>query len=234
METSLAQGIMNAPAASKAPSRLPPYQLLIFDFDGTLADSFSSFLLHTTRVIERFGLRRINPGDLETLRGLSAREVIRHLGLPFWKVPLVAREVRAQITSEIARTQLFPGIATVLQRLVEKGAVLAIVSSNSEANIRAVLGPEKAGLISVYACGASLFGKAAKFRRVLKTTGIPASRALTIGDEIRDSDAAREAGIAFGAVSWGYTHVEALRAHSPAVVFRDPEEIIEVVSGSRP
>jgi phosphoglycolate phosphatase len=224
---------MNEPASVEAPPTLA-YRLLIFDFDGTLADSFPVFLIYMQEAIEHFGLRKIDPADLETLRGLSAREMIRYFGLPFWKVPVMARHMRERMKTEIGRVQLFPMIATMLQRLVEKGAVLAIVSSNSEENIRAVLGPEKARLISVYACGASLFGKAAKFRKVLKITRIPASHALTIGDEIRDSDAAREAGIAFGAVSWGYTHVEALRAHSPAVVFRDPEEIIEMVAGSNP
>jgi phosphoglycolate phosphatase len=102
---------------------------------------------------------------------------------------------------------------------------LGIVSSNSEENIRAILGPDQARLIGVFECGASLFRKARRFRKALQRTGIGAGETITVGDEIRDLEAAREAGIAFGAVAWGYTDAEALRALAPAFLFHQPAEI---------
>ena len=75
-------------------------------------------------------------------------------------------------------------------------------------------------LIRHYECGASLFGKAAQFRKVLRAERHRRARdAICIGDEIRDLDAARAAGIAFGAVTWGYTAPEALIARGTDVVF---------------
>lgn len=207
------------------------YRLLIFDFDGTLADSFPRFLEQMRQTGEHFGLRPIDEETLEALRSLGAREIIRYLGIPAWKVPLVARFMRRLMAADLTKTRLFPGMDEMLSRLVESGYQLAIVSSNAEANIRAVLGTESAGRIGAYACGASLFGKAAKFRKVLKLTGVPASQALTIGDEIRDFESAREAGLDFGAVAWGYTKVEALENLRPAFVFRRPEEILEAALG---
>ena len=110
---------------------------------------------------------------------------------------------------------------------------LAVVSSNAEANVRRVLGPEHAALIGRYECGAALFGKAARFRRVLLRCGVAPADALCIGDEVRDVKAARDAGIAFGAVSWGYAAPEVLRAHGAAVVFGTVEEIAaEVLDGT--
>jgi phosphoglycolate phosphatase len=88
-----------------------------------------------------------------------------------------------------------------------------------------VLGPENAALIGHYACGAGLFGKAAKLRKVLKASGIPGSEAICIGDEIRDHEAAARVGIAFGAVAWGYARPDALRACSPALTFETMDEI---------
>ncbi len=201
-------------------------QLFIFDFDGTLADSFPFFQSHMQQAVEHFGLRKVEVDDLDKLRNLSAREVILHLGLPLWKVPAVARYVRRLLSADAARTVLFPGAAEMLRQLFKSGATLAIVSSNSEANVRLILGPVTASYITVFECGASLFGKAAKFRKVVKTTGIAKRAALTIGDEIRDADAAREAGIAFGAVAWGYTNAEALRALGPAFLFQTLAEIL--------
>ena len=208
------------------------YRLVIFDFDGTLADSFPMFLENVGTVIEEFGLRRLDPQSLDELRGCSAKEIMDRIGLPAWKVPLMVRSMRRLLAANVAQTRLFPGVEEMLHQLIEGGCTLAIVSSNSEANIRQVLGPETAGKIGVYACGASLFGKASKFRKVLKKTGVRASEVLTVGDEIRDHEAAIEVGIDFAAVSWGYTRAEALEARSPAIVLRRVEDILSASLGT--
>ena len=74
-----------------------------------------------------------------------------------------------------------------------------------------------------------MFGKAAKFRAVLKRTGIAAADAIAIGDEFRDGEAAAQAGIDFGAVSWGYARPEAMKQLSPAVVFDSVADISRLV-----
>jgi phosphoglycolate phosphatase len=73
-----------------------------------------------------------------------------------------------------------------------------------------------------------MFGKAAKFRKVPKRTGIAAAAAIAIGDEVRDGEAAAQAGIAFGAVAWGYANSEALRRLSPALVFDSMADILRI------
>lgn len=204
------------------------YRLLIFDFDGTLADTFPAFLEHMRQTMEHFGLRTIDAQTLDELRGRGAREIIARLGIPAWKVPLLARYMRKLMAVDARQTRLFPGAVDMLRRLADRGQILAIVSSNAEANIRAVLGEQDSALITTFACGASLFGKAAKFRRVLKSTGLAASDALSVGDEIRDLESAREAGIDFGAVAWGYTKIEALQSRSPAAMLHTFEDLLHL------
>ena len=121
---------------------------------------------------------------------------------------------------------LFAGVDLMLQELSQLGVVLAMVSSDSESNVRTALG-KNAELMSEFACGASLFGKAAKFKAVLNRTGIAAADAICIGDEVRDGEAARQAGIDFGAVSWGFASTEALRQTSPVLVFDSVEAIAQ-------
>jgi phosphoglycolate phosphatase len=200
-------------------------KLVIFDFDGTLADSFPWFARVLNGVADRYGFRRVAPHEIDTLRGLSARETIVRLGVPRWKVPLIARHMRR--LKEREPVPLFDGVGAMLRRLNERGIVVAIVSSDSEANVRRTLGPELAALVAHYACGASLFGKAAKFRTVLKRSGRAAAEALCVGDELRDLDAAHGAGIAFGAVAWGYTRPDALAAGAPDRMFRSIGEMCD-------
>ncbi len=125
------------------------------------------------------------------------------------------------------RMRLFDGVDPMLRSLAAGGIRLAVVTSDTGRNARAALGPELSRLISHFECGASLFGKAAKFRKVLRASGCATGDAICIGDEIRDLDAARAAGIAFGAVEWGYTRPDALLALSPDVMFRKVGDIHE-------
>jgi phosphoglycolate phosphatase len=203
------------------------YQLAIFDFDGTLADSYPWFLTVMNSVADKYGFRRIEPDQVDAMRCMESRQIISELGVPVWKLPLIAnhmRKLKAQHRTEIA---LFPGVDRMLRDLKAHGVTLAMVSSDSERNVRAMLGEANAAQIDVYACGASMFGKAAHFKTVLRHTGIAPPQAIAIGDEMRDADAAAQAGVAFGAVSWGYAAIDALTGKKPAEVFNSVDEIAD-------
>src|SRR5258705_751256 len=193
------------------------YQLVIFDFDGTLADSFPWFSRVINAVADRYRFKRVQPHEADTLRTMDARALMRHLGVAAWKVPLIAHHMRKRKSKELDQTRLFDGVDRMLLRLSNADIALALVSSNSEHNVRAILGAENAGLIRYYECGASLLGKSSRFRRVLRRSGTQARDTICIGDEIRDLEAAQKEGIAFGAVTWGYTTAEALIARSPSM-----------------
>ena len=202
-----------------------PYALAVFDFDGTLADSFPWFAGVLNGVADRYGFRRIRPGEAEGLRGLEAAAILDRLGVARWKLPFIARHMRRLAARDIAALALFPGMGDCLRRLSADGLALAVVSSNSEANIRRVLGAELSARIAHWHCGAALFGKPRKLRALLRRSGTPPHRAILIGDEIRDIRAARAVGMESGAVTWGYNSAEALRAERPSRIFRRSEEI---------
>ncbi len=207
---------------------MPRYKLAIFDLDGTLSDSLPWFRQVMNSVADKHRFRRIEDGDVEMLRGKTSREIIAFLEVPFWRMPLIMADMRRRKSQNIDSIPLFAGVGSMLQELSQAGIVIAMVSSDSESNVRRALG-DHAGLIAQFACGASIFGKAAKFRKVLKRTGIAAEDAIAIGDEVRDGEAAAQAGIDFGAVSWGYATPEALRRLSPARVFDSVADILGIV-----
>ncbi len=200
-------------------------RFIILDFDGTLADSAA----WTTRALiegaERHGYRRLDEAGVEALRGLDNRAIIRSLGLPFWKLPGIARDMRRRMTAEAGSIPLFPGTAGMLEALAERGATLAIVTSNAEENVRRILGPALCRRIALMEFGASLFGKARRLRRVLRRAGAAAEAAIALGDEVRDIEAAREAGIAAGAVAWGYATRDLLASRRPDFLFDRMEEV---------
>jgi phosphoglycolate phosphatase len=208
------------------------YDLAIFDFDGTLADTGPWMFGAINRAAARFGFPQKTVEEIEQMRGLPNREIMRALGIQPWKLPRIAMYMRKLAAAEIGQLALFPGIDGMLARLASGGMRLAIVSSNSEQNVRRVMG--KAGeLIGHYECGASMFGKARRFKRVLQRAGVPAARAIAIGDESRDIDAAKEAEIPAGAVTWGYATADLLRSCHPEEMFQTVDEISQrLLAGS--
>jgi phosphoglycolate phosphatase len=200
------------------------YPLVIFDFDGTLADSFPWVLGVVDDVADRFRFRRMREGELEELRYCDAREVMRRLGVPRWKVPMIARYVRTRMAADVDQIRLFPGVGEMIETLAGAGVRLAVVSANGESTIRKVLG-EHARHINHISGGVSLFGKRGKLLRMSRLAAVDPGRAVAIGDEIRDLNAAKAARMAFGAVTWGLTRPEALQAGGADIVFGEMADI---------
>jgi phosphoglycolate phosphatase len=205
------------------------YRLILFDFDGTLADTLPWFRSVFHIVGEKHGFRKLDQGDHEKLRERDSKEILKMLGVPFWKVPMIANEMRGLMASRIRETKLFPGTSALLKNLAAKGARLGIVSSNSFENVSQILGAENMLRIQYHECGVSMFGKASKLKKVLRSSKTPPAQAIYIGDELRDLVAARAARVPFGAVSWGYNSPEALKKQCPDEMFLSMEEIVEKV-----
>jgi len=212
----------------------PPYSLVIFDLDGTLADSFPWFQRTVNAVAREFAFRQVAPDDIDDLRRAGTGEILKQLGVPPWKLPRIAKRMRALKREAIGHIPLFSGVPQMLKTLRGSGLRLALVSSDCETNAKAQLG-ECALLFSEFDCGASLFGKAAKFRRVMRRAGVLPARTIAIGDEERDLAAAREAGIPFGGVAWGYSDPAALRMREPDIWFERVCDMAQTLcAGSRP
>jgi phosphoglycolate phosphatase len=195
------------------------YRLAIFDFDGTLADSFPFFVQVFNQLAEQHRFKGIDPELAPAFRRYNARQMMRQVGMPAWKLPLVAKSFISLMSQNASSISLFSGIDDMLLHLANKGVTLAVVSSNSYENVSRILGSANTKLISRFECGMSIFGKPDRIKKVLKKTGIPRDEVIFIGDQVTDLEAARKENIAFGAVSWGYGTIESLREHFPEEEF---------------
>jgi phosphoglycolate phosphatase len=191
------------------------YDIAAFDFDGTLADTMPWFNSILNTVADKYGFRKIDAAERDQLRHRDAGEILKFLGIPLWKLPAIMAHVRTLMQEIDPSVHLFDGIPDALARLKAAGMRLAVVSSNSLENVQRVLGPDTTALFDDYECGTDLFGKAAKIDRLLQRHGTPPERFVLVGDEMRDIDAARKAGVRVSSVAWGYNHVDALRERGP-------------------
>jgi phosphoglycolate phosphatase len=206
------------------------YKLVIFDFDGTLADSYPWFLSVFEDLSKRYRLPALEMTDLEKLRSLDVSQILKEYKIPLWKVAVIGNHLKKLMNSQIDKICLVSGMQSVIEMLQKQEIKLAVVTSNSEKNVRQVLGPQNISYFDFIESGVSMFGKKNKFQKILKKTGIPAYETLSIGDEVRDLKSAHEAQIPFGAVTWGYTDLKTLQKHSPEEVFDNPQQILEAVN----
>ena len=189
------------------------YRFAIFDFDGTLADSFPFFMRAQQVLADRHGFSRVEVAEIDSLRRSSVAQILARGRLPAWKLPLVARDYRAMMrdASDIA---LFDGIEATLGELAERGIVLGLLTSNARDNVERVMGRDAFARFAHVECGMSILGKRPRLRSMLRRARVAPTDAIYIGDQDSDGEAANAEGVAFGAVGWGYGAPELLRHHA--------------------
>jgi phosphoglycolate phosphatase len=207
------------------------YKLIIFDFDGTIADSYPWFLSIFGELAKRYKLPRVDTESLEKLRALEIRQILKEYNVPFWKMIMIGNHLKKLMSSQIDQILMVKGMSEVIDELRKQDVKLAVVTSNSEHNVRRVIGENQMAYFEHIESGVSMFGKKRKFQKILKRTGIPAHQTISIGDEVRDLNSAHDAKISFGAVSWGYTDLKTLQAYLPDEVFVHPNQILDAVCG---
>lgn len=204
------------------------YKLIIFDFDGTLADSYPWFLSIARDLLPRYHLPHMEISEIEKLRTLEINQILKTYKIPLWKAIIIGNHLKKMMNHQIEKILMVDGIQSVIETLAAQDIRLSIVTSNAEHNVRLVLG-QHINYFDFIESGVSLFGKKNKFLKILKKTRIPSHEALCIGDEVRDLKSSHAAKIPFGAVSWGYTDRQTLLNHSPESIFDNPGQILEVI-----
>jgi phosphoglycolate phosphatase len=196
-------------------------QVIVFDFDGTIADTFPIFVEFARS--EGFDF---SPAETEGLRNLSMRDVITKLKLPTWKIPFLANKFHVYFQKASPKVPLFEGVADAIRKIYENGHVLAIVTSNSRSNVENLL--DRDGIrdcFEIIHSERNLFGKARPLRKIMRRLQVEPEAAWYVGDEVRDVEAARGAGMRSVAVSWGFNSEVVLRAAHPDRIVASPQEL---------
>jgi phosphoglycolate phosphatase len=205
-----------------------PFELVVWDFDGTLADSLPSAVSIFNRLAPELGYKPL--ADLDTARGLSTRQFLRQQGISLWRLPRLVRKFQTAAADEADRLKLVPGLSAALAALTAAGVRLGVLSSNREDNIRRCLRANGAEQYFAFVVGyPRLFGKAKALKRIIRAERLDPATVLYVGDELRDVEAARKAGAKVAAVTWGFHTMELLRTGGPDFVVSNANELTELV-----
>jgi phosphoglycolate phosphatase len=206
------------------------YRTIIFDFDGTLADTLEESRRIYNLLAADYSLREVLAEELPQLRNFSLLELLDHLGIPKRRVPTLLSRGTSMMRSNISRLPLIPGIGEILPVMRSRAKSFGVLTSNAEENVDLFL--KAHGLrehFDFISSTSRLTGKSGHLRAIRKTFSLHAEEMLYVGDEIRDIKAAKKAGIAMAAVTWGFNSAESLAAESPEHLIHSPEELLKLV-----
>jgi len=206
------------------------YRLILWDFDGTLADTLPGAVAIFNRLADRHGLTPI--ADPAALRDMSTREFLAAHRVPMHRLPFLMAEFLSLQKSLLPGVHLHDGIAAALDQLRDLGCRLGVVSSNAEDNIRLCLDANGVTDRFEFVHGYSrLTGKERALRRAANRAGLPVSEILYVGDEVRDIDAAGSIGMDIAAVTWGFNSKSTLVAADPTYVIEHASELPGLLEG---
>ena len=208
---------------------LSTYKLILWDFDGTLADTLPVSVRIFNEIARDYKLKEIE--SPEKVRSLSFRQFLSDYNISLLKLPGLVRRFLRRQKEHITEVALFPKIGSILTHIRTKAVPQGILSSNHQDNIRACLQHNDVEQLFEFVLGyPRLFGKAKMLRKLLRQYQLPSKEILYIGDEVRDIQAARKVAIPVAAVTWGFNEPGLLEVERPDFLVHTPEDLLGIVA----
>ncbi|MFE4107579.1 HAD hydrolase-like protein [Almyronema epifaneia] len=203
---------------------------LIFDFDGTIADTLETVFRITNQLAPRYGYRPTTPEQLAVLQDLNMQQILQKVSVAPWQLPFIVRRLSVELNREIGSIDLIPGMLSVLTQLASDHQ-LGILTSNTAGNVERFLQNHQIDtLFSFVHTGTRLFGKQRALQRIVRQYDLLLSNTLYIGDETRDVEAAHAVGVAAIAVTWGFNSYQALLAKRPDFLIDRPDQLLPIAN----
>lgn len=205
-----------------------PY--LLFDFDGTIADSITPLFHMLNKMAPQIGVKPVSWTEFDRLRDLTPRQILKELKIPLFKMPKLIRMVLAEYSNIIAHLQPCEGILELLAELKQRQIKHALLSSNDDKNLAAFLTQYRIDSFAWVEGTEGVLNKSSYLSKQIRKHKLEKYDLYYIGDEIRDIEAAQRNKIKSIAVSWGLHSHQHLQKHQPTYLVDKPSEILDIMS----
>jgi phosphoglycolate phosphatase-like HAD superfamily hydrolase len=202
---------------------------VIFDFDGTVADTQDLSVEIYNNLAAKYGYREFSPEEVCYYKGRGWMELIKASRVPLRRVPKLLKEGQGILHEQIKTVKPQDSeFQLVISDLRDMVGVLGMVSSNTKANIDAFLSSHNVDFLD-FIWTTALFSKHKKLAHAIKKYKLVPDDTIYVGDEVRDIEAANEVGLRCAAVDWGFNTEAALLEAGPAYMLHDIRELGEIV-----
>jgi phosphoglycolate phosphatase len=209
-------------------------QIVIFDFDGTLANSIGLAIRLYNQHAQQFGTEPIDQSELDDLRKMARdhgyKQVLKHKKVGLTKLPSIVLTIGKEMRSHMAEVKPYEGIITALQELKARGYRLGVLTSNQEHLVREFLETHQYPLFDFIVSEKTLFGKDKALKRIMKKFALDSRGVVYVGDEVRDVAACNKALIDVIAVTWGVAGVGGFDKVAPTKIIDTPRQLVPTIT----
>jgi phosphoglycolate phosphatase len=202
---------------------------LLFDFDGTIADSIHLALRIANNLAPAFNIRKLSDDDVVKLRSMSIPQAMKYLRIPFYKIPRLISAALVDYRHLLHELEPFPGIRDMLDKLKDMGCEMALLSSNSTENVKHFLEQHQLDQFNWVEGTSGILKKHKSINRKIKKHALNRERLIYVGDEIRDIASAHKCGLRIISVSWGFHTTDLLAGKDPDYLVDSPGQIVELM-----
>ena len=206
-----------------------PVKAVIFDFDGTIADTLPLSINIAIKINDELKLIRKEEIDLEAFRSISTEDFIKRLKLPRYKIIYYLLRIRSILGKNIDKVEVFSGIKDVLFQLKKYNIKLAIVSTNSVKNIKKFIKINNIELFDFIASPLFPINKKKAIGRVINNLGISPKNIIYVGDETRYIKAAHDNNLRAISVAWGFHFRNLLIRYNPDYVVDNAKDLLKLI-----
>lgn len=203
---------------------------MIFDFDGTIADTFQAAVAVLNNLADEFGYRRATPEEMAEITSLGLRALLDRVGLSWQQLPALVARVREEMSLQMHTIAPCRGVVAALGELRARGVRLGILTSNKRDNVEKFLATQPELCFDFISASSGFFSKERRLKRLLATQRSALHETCYVGDEVRDLEAARALGMRAVAVTWGFSSAQLLAASNPDHLIADPRELLALAS----
>lgn len=205
-------------------------KVIVFDFDGTIADTHDALVEITNRLSGEFGYNPLDEQKLLELKNLSSRDIVKTSPISIFKLPFLFKKIKFELGKQIKNLHPVAGLGEALYALKKSGYQLGIITSNEKSNVTDFLkSNDLENLFDFIYSGIAIFGKDKIMAKFVKENGLNMGEAIYVGDETRDIEAAKKSGLKVIAVSWGFNSAAILAKHQPDYLICHPKELLDVL-----
>lgn len=201
-------------------------KVIIFDFDGTIANTMDSLVKVLNQLSAEFGYKKITSENVEELRGKRIQDNLKYLGISRFKLPFIVKKILSQLNKEIEFAKPVEGLKETLLSLKAKGYKLGILTTNTRENVRSFLKKNDLDIFDFIYPGSSLLGKSFSLKNLLREKKLKSREVIYVGDETRDIEAARKINVKVIAVSWGFNSKKILEEQNPDFLIDKPQDLL--------
>jgi phosphoglycolate phosphatase-like HAD superfamily hydrolase len=203
---------------------------VIFDFDGTLANSMDLIFRLYNEHAEQFGYEHLTWEEVPALRRAGYKKAMKIKKIRWSVLPKMILVMGKEMKAHMSEVEPYPKMANLLKELKQEGYAIGVLTSNQYPLVDAFLKKHNFPELDFLVSEKTLFGKDKALKRILRRHNLSKDNLVYVGDEPRDVAACNKIKVKVIGVTWGFAGEEGFGKQKADVFVASTSELKRAIN----